>query len=367
MDYVSPEQAAEFINYLLECEFYDKAFEAIKKFGYQGVSVEYLVYLVEIMHEFSQYAKDECLISVAFHLYQMGQESPAVLGYLVDYYQSGSKDMIKHWKRAASRLTRLDLLEENIICEILYTEQWKPDVFKVFAEYVNKKRRGMVIKAFFKRAAFAYLVEDVELPESFFELLNRQMMMEDLGDDMLLAAMLLFLSRKVRLEEEEAVWVKQKTECFIKRGILLPFFRGFKKYLKLPKDLFLMTYVVTKDKAGKQISFRYAIQSGVEKPQCNKTARMLEVLPGYYIKEFVLFHGENLLYQMPEENAKHTFVYESGGMKAKGETEEYENRFEMLNSMLLNQEIGENQMLIDKIDKYLKLSAIVEENLELTE
>ena len=54
-------------------------------------------------------------------------------------------------------------------------------------------------------------------------------------------------------------------------------------------------------------------------------------------------------------------------MKAKGETEEYENRFEMLNSMLLNQEIGENQMLIDKIDKYLKLSTIIEENLEIME
>ena len=54
-------------------------------------------------------------------------------------------------------------------------------------------------------------------------------------------------------------------------------------------------------------------------------------------------------------------------MKAKGETEAYENRFEMLNSMLVNQEIGENQMLINKIDKYLKLSAIVEENLQLME
>ena len=93
----------------------------------------------------------------------------------------------------------------------------------------------------------------------------------------------------------------------------------------------------------------------------------MEILPGYYMQEFVLFHGENLLYRMPEENASRTFVYESEGMKAKGETEAYENRFEMLNSMLLNQEIGENQMLIDKIDKYLKLAAIVEENLELME
>ena len=319
------------------------------------------------MYEFSQYAKDECLISIAVYLYRMGQETLKILGYLVDYYQSGLKDMIKLWKRASNKLTRLDLLEENIICELLYTEQWNADAFKVFAEYGTKKRRGIVIKAFFKRAAFAYLVEDMELPVSFFKTLYQQMIAEELEDDMLLAAMLLFFSGKAKLEEEEIMWVKQKTEYFVKRSILLPFFRNFKKYLKLPKDLFMMTFVVTKDKAGKQISFQYAIQSGVEKPECNKTARMMEVLPGYYMQEFVLFHGENLLYQMPEENASRTFVYESEGMKAKGETEEYENRFEMLNSMLLNQEIGENQMLIDKIDKYLKLAAIVEENLELME
>ena len=123
--------------------------------------------------------------------------------------------------------------------------------------------------------------------------------------------------------------------------------------------------MLTKDKAGKDITFSYGIQVGVDKPELNKKARMMEVLPGYYMKEFVLFHGENLLYEMPEENASKTQVFESSAMKAKGETEEYENRFEMLNSMLLNQEIGENQMLIDKIDKYLKLAAIVEENLQV--
>ena len=128
-----------------------------------------------------------------------------------------------------------------------------------------------------------------------------------------------------------------------------------------------MTYVVTRGKAGKQLTFTYAIQSGVEKPECNKVARMMEVVPGYYMKEFVLFHGENLLYQMPEGMVGVTKVYESEGMKAKGETEDYENRFEMLNSMLVNQEIGENQTLINKIDKYLKLSSIVEENLQLME
>ena len=126
-----------------------------------------------------------------------------------------------------------------------------------------------------------------------------------------------------------------------------------------------MTYVVTKDKAGKVIKFQYGIQSGVDKPECNKEARMMEILPGYYMKEFVLFHGENLLYEMPEEYAGHTRIYESEGMKAKGEMDTYENRFEMLNSMVVNQEIGEHQILIDKIDKYLKLSAVVEENLEL--
>lgn len=367
MEYVSPKDAAEYINYLLECGLYDKGYDAVKRFGYQGVSVENLTHMVEAVKEFSQYTGEETLVSVAAYLYRLGQETPEILGYLVDSYQSSVKDMLKLWKRANGRLARLEMLEENIICETLYTEQWHKEVFSVFASFVGKKRRGMVIKAFFKRAAFAYLVEDSELPDTFFESLYYQMALEELEDDMCLAAMLLYFSRKVKLENDEMLWIKKKVEYFVKRGILLPFFRKFKRYMKLPKDLFLMTYVVTKDKAGKQISFQYGIQSGVEKPECSKPARMVEVLPGYYMKEFVLFHGENLLYEMPEENVGRTHVYESEAMKAKGETEEYENRFEMLNSMLLNQEIGENQMLINKIDKYLKLASVVEENLELIE
>ena len=367
MAFVSPKHAVEYIDYLLECGLYDKGYDAVKHYGYQGVLVDNLIHMVEAVKEFSQYASEETLVSVAVYLYRMGQETPGILGYLVDSYQSCVKDMLRLWKRANGRLARLDMLEENIICETLYTEQWHSDVFGVFASFVEKKRRGMVIKAFFKRASFAYLVEESELPDTFFDSLYRQMVLEEIEDDMCLAAMLLYFSRKSKLEKDETIWIKKKIEYFVKRGILLPFFRKFKRYMKLPKDLFLMTYVVTKDKAGKQISFQYGIQSGVEKPECNRTARMMEILPGYYMKEFVLFHGENLLYEMPEENIKRTRVYESEGMKAKGETEEYENRFEMLNSMLLNQEIGENQMLIDKIDKYLKLAAVVEENLELVE
>ncbi len=367
MEYVSAKRGVEYINYLILCKLYDKAYEAVKRFGYQGVAPENLVKLVEKVKVVPQFEKDEALISVATYLYRIGQDSAEVLSYLIDHYQSCLKDMIKLWKHANHKLTRLDVFEENIICETLYTEKWHSDIFKVFASYAKKRRHGMVIKAFLKRASFAYLIEEKEIPEDFFVTLYHQMVSGEWKDDMCCAAMLLFLSRKVKLEEPELAWAKSQVEAFLKRGIMLPFFRGFKKYMKLPKDLFLMTYVVTRDKAGLQISFQYGIQSGVEKPECNKTARMMEVLPGYYMKEFVLFHGENLLYQMPEGKTKYTKVFESEGMKAKGETEEYENRFEMLNSMLVNQEIGENQMLIDKIDKYLKLSAIVEENLQLME
>lgn len=367
VEYVSPKNAVEYINYLILCKLYDKAYEAVKRFGYQGVASQNMLRLVEKMITIPQYEEEEVLISMATYLYRLGQDTPEVLGYLVDHYQSSLHDMIKLWKRANGRLSRLDLMEENIICATLYTEQWHGDIFKVFASYAKRKRHGMVIKAFLKRASFAYLVEEKEMPEDFFHTLYTQMVTDEWSDDMCQAALLLFLSRKTKLEEREITWAKAQVELFVKRGIMLPFFRKFKEYMQLPKDLFLMTYVVTRGKAGKQITFTYGIQSGVEKPECNKVARMMEVVPGYYMKEFVLFHGENLLYQMPEGMAGVTKVYESEGMKAKGETEDYENRFEMLNSMLVNQEIGENQILINKIDKYLKLSTIVEENLQLME
>lgn len=363
--FVSADNGAEYINGLLMCGLYDKAYSAIKVFGYRNVSVENLIRLVEALREFSQYAREDTLLSVASYIYKSGQDTIPVLEYLVDYYQSGLDDMLKLWKRAAGRVRRLDNFEENIICLALYTEQWNEQIFRVFESYLRKKKRGMVIKAFFKRAAFAYMIEEDDMPEDYFDNLRLQMVTEEWNDDMCRAALLRFMSRKTKLEEQEIRWIRNEVEYFVKRGILFPFFRHFKKYMKLPKDLFLMTYVVTKDKAGRQISFHYNIQSGVEKPECNKKARMMEVIPGYYMKEFVLFHGENLLYKMPEENVKTTKVYESQAMRAKGETEEYENRFEMINSMLIDQETGKNQALIDKIDKYLKLSAVMEENLEI--
>ncbi|MGN0438880.1 MAG: DUF5717 family protein [Lachnospiraceae bacterium] len=367
MEYVSKKDAVFYIDSLLKVQMFDTGYEAVKRFGYQGVDVDLLVDLVEALKSYSQYAGEENLIAISNYLFRMGHDTPLVLSYLVDYYQSGLKDMIRLWKRATTRINHLDMLEENIICETLYTEQWNKDVFTIFSRFVDKKRRGMVVKAFFKRAAFAYLIEDEDLPETFFEALYRQMNSFDLSDDICTAALLLYFSRQTKLEEHEITWIQNQVTGFEKRGILLPFFRNFKNHMKLPKDLFLETYVVTKDKAGKDISFRYGIQVGVEKPECKKEARMMELLPGYYIKEFVLFHGENLLYEMPEENVNRTVVYESEAMKAKGESEEYENRFEMLNSMLLNQEIGANQMLIDKIDRYLKLATIVEENLQVSD
>ena len=363
--YVKAKNGAEYINGLIMCGLYDKAYSGIKEFGFRGVEMDNLIRLVESLREFSQYAREDALLSIAAYIYRSGQATVSILEYLVDYYQSGLDDMLRLWKRAVGRVKRLENFEENIICLTLYTEQWDERVFRVFESYLRKKKRGMVVKAFFKRAAFAYMIEEQKMPEDFFDNLRLQMATEGWNDDMCRAAFLKYLSKKEKLEEQEISVVREEVEHFVNRGILFPFFRHFKKHTKLPKDLFLMTYVVTRDKAGRQISFDYNIQSGVEKPECNKKARMMEVIPGYYIKEFVLFHGENLLYKMPDELVNTTRIYESQAMKAKGETEEYENRFEMLNSMLVNQEIGENQILIDKIDRYLKLSTIMEENLEI--
>lgn len=364
-DYVTADNGAEYINSLILCGLYDKSYEAVKKFGYGNVTVENLIRLVEALSEFSQYAREDTLLSMAAYIYRSGQDTIPVLEYLVDYYQSGLSDMEKLWRRALGRVKRLETFEENIVCLALYTEQWDEQIFSIFESYLRKKKRGMVIKAFFKRASFAYIIEDKKLPEEFFDMLKTQMEKEDWNDDMCLAALLRYMSRKTKLNDTEVRWIRIQVEYFVKKGVLFPFFRHFKKYMKLPKDLFLMTYVVTKDKAGRNISFNYNIQSGVEKPEINKKARMMEVIPGYYMKEFVLFHGENLLYKMPEGYTGNAKVYESQAMKAKGETEEYENRFEMINSMLLDQETSKNQTLIDKIDKYLKLSAVMEENLEI--
>ena len=77
----------------------------------------------------------------------------------------------------------------------------------------------------------------------------------------------------------------------------------------------------------------------------------------------MIFHGERLVYEIPDDPSGNARVMESEVLKKKSYNRHDRNRFEMINSMLVNQEMRHDQELLEELDRYINTVHLFEENL----
>ena len=128
---------------------------------------------------------------------------------------------------------------------------------------------------------------------------------------------------------------------------------------------FLKTYLIYKSDVGKQIEVKYAFDTGTRQSLSFKTERLDEMIPGMYVKEFVVFHGERLVYKIDEDKDNKAYVVESETLKTKSFNRKDRSRFEIINSMLVNQEMREDNELLETLDVYFNTVHLYEENLNI--
>ena len=92
---------------------------------------------------------------------------------------------------------------------------------------------------------------------------------------------------------------------------------------------------------------------------------LLPMIPGMYVKEYVVFHGERLVYEISDDKQGTSYVVESESLKSKAFNRKDRNRFEIINSMLVNQEMREDNELLETLDVYLNTVHLFEENLSI--
>ena len=81
--------------------------------------------------------------------------------------------------------------------------------------------------------------------------------------------------------------------------------------------------------------------------------------------EFVVFHGERLVYTIVDDPDGNAQIIESEVLKKKSYNKADLNRFEFINSMLVKQEMRDDAELLQNLDVYINTVHLFEENLTL--
>lgn len=365
IEYLNHANARTMIAYLVDMNMFDKAFQAVKLYGFDEIDSEELYRLADYGVEDSNGFLNEDLLAICVHLYKMGKVNERMLVYVMNNFKGDLDELASLFKTARNRVRDVSLLAENTLAQSMFAMGNIEYIFDIFSAYYGGRSRGLVVKAFLRFAARNYLILDVQTPSSIFDCLYLEVMKGNIDDEISRMALLHHFSKLDRYTEDQKDWITETVGKFMDAGKVLPFYKSFASFIKLPQDVFLKTYLIYKSDPDKNVSVRYAFDTGSRQSLTYKTGRLDEMIPGMYVKEFVVFHGERLVYNVDDDMLGTAYVVESESLKTKAFNRKDRSRFEIINSMLVNQEMREDNELLESLDVYLNTVHLFEENLSI--
>ena len=187
----------------------------------------------------------------------------------------------------------------------------------------------------------------------------------NIDDEISTMALLLYFSKLERFTDEQRKWIVDNVEKFVDAGKILPFFKNFASFIRLPQDIFLKTYLVYKSENQRQVFVKFSFDAGTRNKQKTERRRLEEVVSGVYVLEFVIFHGERLVYLIEDDPNGNAKIEESEVLKKKAFSGQNLSRFEQINSMLVKQEMRKDRELLEDLDVYINTVHLFDENLSI--
>lgn len=365
IEYLTHASARTIITYLIDMNMFDKAFACVKLYGFNELDVNELYRLADYGVQGSDGFINEDLMAICINLYKTGTVNANILSYMAINFKGGLQELSSLFKLCKDRIPEIGMLAENTLAQMMFVNASLEYIYDIFLTYYMGRSRGLVVKAFLRLCAHNYLIREVQAPNFVFDAMFSEVEDGDIDDEISSMALLQYFSKLDRFTDSQRSWITSTVNRFVDAGKILPVFKQFASFIHLPQDIFLKTYLVYKTEEVRDVFVKYSFDMGTRSKQRTKRARLEEVVPGVYSLEFVVFHGERLVYSIeddPEGNAK---IVESDVLKKISIHSKHRNRFEQINNMLVKQEMREDAELLEDLDIYLNTVHLFESNLKM--
>jgi hypothetical protein len=345
-------ERTKYIEYMVVRKIYYLALEALKIFGFEGITVNRLVKMCSgwmLTPDAEQ--KNDLMVSLCYHIFNHGKYDEAILLYLVRYYEGTTEEMYRLWKAAKSFELETHSLEERLLTHMLFAENFIEDSYMVFYEYYKDVTNNMLVRAYLSFNAYHYLVHDHILPLDLFPIMKRELNYDE--NDICLLAWLKHNVHNKELSENELSFIELQIARMVKKGIILPFFVGYRSQVVLPDEVLNKYYITYITNPHSQVYIHFRIIKQQE--QGYITERMNHVFMGIHVKEFVLFYHETVQYYITEGVTDGEAITESFDAQYDPEApEEEDGRYNQINLMLMAMEVKDDHTLLTIMENYLQ-------------
>ncbi len=356
---VKEQDRVRFMEYLAVRGHYNQVLEALKNYGYEGISVKRLVRLCSsLISNTEGESGQELLTSLCWYIYSKGKYDEAILKFLIRNYEGPTDQLYHLWNSAEGFELEKYRLEERLLLQLLFTESNSVDSFRIFGSYYKNVSNQKLIRAFLTYHAYRYLIHDCGISEELYPVMRRELNYEE--NEICLLAWLKYHAGNAKLIDGEQDFTAYHISRMEKKGIRLPFFMDYAVKFKLPGHMTDKFYIEHKADPRCQVYLHYRLLK-----EHTNTEFITERLPntylGIHVKEIILFYNEVLEYYITEEADGRVRVTDTCQMHNSREaSSEEDSKYNQINLMLLARELRDEKTVIDMMEHYLRAEHVME-------
>jgi hypothetical protein len=345
------------IEYLTDAHRYEKAFRMVHNFGYDYLGNAARIALCNYAITECGFEEDDFLLGFVESTFLSGKYSDVMLIYLCKYYSGATKNMGELWQAAGQFQIDTFDLEERIITQMLYTSDYLPGVEQIYESYCAGGGRELVCMAYLSYFAHGFLTKDEVVPEHIFHQIEELYLEEKELNDAGRLALLKYYSAQKTLRNGQQKILDELLEMYVSQNIYFAFYRGFDKKILRKYYLYDKYFVEYHAAPGHRVVINYRLNEDTD----YRKEDLVEMYPGIYVREFILFFGEMVQYYLSEEDVDARKVTESNCICNNDVVDEkMQGRYAQLNEMIMQLALENDAQLRKEMLDYYGMHQVTE-------
>lgn len=338
---------------------YKRAYELLLSYGCESISAPKLVYVIcHQMEGLDDSEPNEFLLGLCRNVFLRGKYNERILNYMCQHFYGNLEEMIKLWQ--ASRDFELDTygLEERCIAQFLYTGDFSTSIEKIFESYGENLGKERIILAYLSWMAHHFMAKDAVVSDYVFRKIFKLLKEEVPLNRVCRLGFLKWCAFREELTEEEEQWAEKILVENIDAEIYFPFYQNLPhkfagKYLYHDK-----VYLEYRTEPDTEVLLSFLPVGSSDYVEIN----MKQMYDGIFVKEFLVFYGENIPYYIKEEKEGEWIVTESGQIQNQELCLHAEgSRYDLLNDMMVSWQMKDEVTLMKRLDTYGKMDRLGKE------
>ena len=337
-------------------EEYERAYALLDRFYGLKMTARLLLALITEKIKGSPDEPDDFLISASAYLMGLYLINDVTARYLSSFYVGPVEIMCDIFTHLNALMLPTDMIGERIITEALYTENFPKQRTQVFESYLKVNPNRMIAEAWFTYFARGYMKDSPDTEESIFPHLMESYVRGEKLNESCFTALLKYLCMKEELSEAEKKALSLILSDAIRRGLYFGFYRSIPSDLLIRYQLYDKYFVTYEGEEGRRLTIRVSLSSGgTDSPD------MVEMYPGIYVAQFILFFGDTISYEIIEKDNEADCL-KKGELSCTDENSmDRESRYGLLNRMKSSFIYYEEKELLKAMKRHQVLEVASEE------